>query len=758
MATHYRTCPFCEATCGLEIETEGREVVSVRGDADDVFSRGFICPKAFGVKQLHEDPDRLTTPLVRRDGELVEASWDEAFEEIDSRLTPLIAEHGKNAVAVYLGNPNAHNLSALIHGPAWLRVLGSQNVYSASTVDQMPKQVSAGLMFGAMLSVPVPDVDNCDHLLLLGANPLVSNGSLLTAPDMRGRLRRIRERGGKVAVVDPRRTRTAEEADEHHFIRPGTDALLLAAMACTIVEEELDAPGALTEHLNGLDEVRTLVRDFTPEAVAGACGIDAEEIRRMARELAAAERGCVYARIGTCTQEFGTHASWLVDVLNALTGNLDREGGAMFTRAAAGQKNSSWGGARRGVRFGRWSSRVRGLPEVFGELPVSALAEEIDTPGEGQVRALITVAGNPILSTPNSDRLEGAVEGLDFMLSIDIYVNETTRHADVVLPAPEPLEKAHYDLALYQLATRNVANYSPPVFEREGPAEWEVFMRLAGVIAGQGPNADAGVFDDMVIQTLIQREIGNEASPVAGREPAELLEALEPRHGPERVLDFMLRSGPYGDGFGSDPEGLTLDRLEQNPHGIDLGPLQPRLPEVLRTESGKVELAPEPIVADLDRMRAAMARERNGGMVLIGRRQLRSNNSWMHNLPALVKGKERCTLHIHPDDAERLGLADGEPARVSSAAGSLEAPVETTEDIMPGVVSIPHGWGHGASGVRMGVAAAHAGVNSNVLSDESMVEPLSGNAVLNGIPVEVSALDGLEHRAAAVAADDVGGV
>ena len=488
MATHYRTCPFCEATCGLEIETEGREVVSVRGDADDVFSRGFICPKAYGIKQLSEDRDRLTTPLIRRDGELVEASWDEAFEEIDRRLPPLIAEHGKNAVAVYLGNPNAHNLSALIHGPAWLRVLGSQNVYSASTVDQMPKQMSAGLMFGAMLSVPIPDVDNCDHLMLLGANPLVSNGSLLTAPDMRGRLRSIRERGGKVVVVDPRRTRTAEESDEHHFIQPGTDALLLAAMACTIVEEGLDAPGELTEHMNGLDEVRALVRDFTPEAVAGACGIDAEEIRRMARELAAAERGCVYARIGTCTQEFGTHASWLVDVLNALTGNLDREGGAMFTRAAAGQKNSSWGGVGRDVRFGRWNSRVRGLPELFGELPVSVLAEEIETPGEGQVRALITVAGNPILSTPNSDRLEGAVEGLDFMLSIDIYVNETTRHADVVLPAPEPLEKAHYDLAFYQLSTRNIANYSPAIFERRGPG------RVGGLHAprrrDRGPGAE----------------------------------------------------------------------------------------------------------------------------------------------------------------------------------------------------------------------------------------------------------------------------
>ncbi len=753
MATHLRTCPFCEATCGLEIETEGREVVSVRGDADDVLSHGFICPKAFGIKQLHEDPDRLTTPLVRRDGELVEATWDEAFEEIDRRLPPIMAEHGKNAVAVYNGNPNAHNLSFLTHGPAFLRVLGTQNIYSASTVDQMPKQVSAGHMFGTMLSVPIPDVDRCDHLLMLGANPLVSNGSLLTAPDMRGRLRAIRERGGKVVVVDPRRTRTAELADEHHFIQPGTDALLLAAIACTLVEEGLDDPGELAEHLNGLDELRALVRDFPPEDVAGACGIAADEIRRMARELAAADRAAIYGRIGTCTQEFGTHASWLVDVLNVLTGNLDREGGAMFTRAAAGQRNSSGSGpVGRGVSFGRWTSRVRELPEYFSELPVSALAEEIDTPGEGQVRALVTIAGNPVLSTPNSDRLERGVEGLDFMLSLDIYVNETTRHADVILPAPEPLEKAHYDLALYQLAARNVANFSPAVFEREhGPAEWEVFLRLAGIVTGQGPNADVEAFDDMLIRTLVQREVGIEGSRLEGRDVEELLAELEPRRGPERVLDFLLRAGPYG---------LSLDQLEQSPHGIDLGPLTPRLPEVLRTPSGKVELAPEAIVADLDRLRGALARERNGGLVLIGRRQLRSNNSWMHNLPALVKGKESCTLHVHPDDAARLGLSDGGRALLRSAAGSLEAPVEVTDGIMRGVVSIPHGWGHGAGGVRMGVASEHAGVNSNVLSDESMVEPLSGNAVLNGIPVEVgpAPLDGLEHRSAAVAADHVGGV
>ncbi len=736
MATHYRTCPFCEATCGLEIETEGREVVSVRGDAEDVLSRGFICPKAYGIKQLHEDPDRLTTPLVRRDGELVEASWDEAFEEIERRLAPLIAEHGKNSVAVYIGNPNAHNLSALLYTPVWLRVLGSQNVFSASTVDQMPKQVAAGEMFGAMLSIPVPDLDRCEHLLVLGANPLVSNGSLLTSPDMRGKLRAIRERGGRVVVVDPRRTRTAEEASEHHFIRPGADALLLAALACTIVEEGLERSERLQEQVNGLDEARAFVREFTPEAVAAACGIEAEEIRRMARELAAAERGAVYGRMGTTTQEFGTLASWLVEVLNVLTGNLDREGGAMFTRAAAGQKNSAGaGGSGKGVRFGRWASRVRGLPETFGELPVAALAEEIDTPGEGQVRALVTLAGNPLVSTPNAERLARAVEGLDLVISIDIYVNETTRHADVILPAPEPLEKAHYDLALYQLAVRNVANYSPAVFESEVPAEWRTLLRLAALIAGQGPDADVDAFDSMVIATLIQRELADPGSRLAGRDADELLRELEPRTGPERMLDFMLRAGPYG---------LTLDQLEQNPHGIDLGPLEPRLPDLLRTPSGRIELAPEPILADGERLRAALERERNGGLVLIGRRQLRSNNSWMHNLPALVKGKDRCTLLVHPDDADRLGLADGGRALVRSAAGQIEAPVELTDEIMPGVVSLPHGWGHDEEGMRLGVASAHAGVNSNVLADETAVDPLSGNAVLNGIPVELAPAGGAQ--------------
>jgi anaerobic selenocysteine-containing dehydrogenase len=737
---HYRTCPFCEATCGLEVTTRGDEVVSIRGDSEDVFSRGFLCPKAMGLKELHEDPDRLTVPLVRRGERFEEATWDEAFEEIDRRLSPILADHGRDAVAVYVGNPNAHNLGALVYGPAWTRVLGSKNVYTATTVDQMPKHLSSGLMFGGALSIPIPDVDRCGHLLILGANPLVSNGSLLTAPNMRGRLRALRERGGKVVVVDPRVTRTAKEADEHHFIRPGGDAYLLAGMACTLVEEGLVAPGRLAEHCEGLDEVQELVRRLPPERVAPACGIDAGEIRRMARELAGADRAAVYGRIGTTTQEFGTLASWLVDVLNVLTGNLDREGGAMFALAAAGQRNSSGRpGSGKGFRSGRWHSRVRGLPEALGELPVACLAEEIDTPGEGQVRALVTVAGNPVRSTPNSARLERAVAGLDFMLCIDLYLNETSSHADVVLPAPEPLMKSHYDLALYQLAAHNVANYSRPVLARpeDAPEEWQLLLRLAGVAAGQGPDADIEALDRMVVETLVRREVGDPDSRLAGRDPDELVAALEPRRGPERALDFMLRAGPYGDRFG-EREGLSLAELERNPHGVDLGPPRPRIPEVLRTASGKIELAPPQLVADMERLEDGLERS-DGTMVLIGRRHLRSNNSWMHNLDALVKGPDRCTLQVHPDDATRLGLEDGTAAHVRSAAGELEAPVEVTAEIMPGVVSMPHGWGHDAPGARMGVAADHAGVNSNLVTDESLVDELSGNAVLNGIPVEVRA-------------------
>jgi anaerobic selenocysteine-containing dehydrogenase len=741
LETHYRTCPFCEATCGLDLKVQGDRVISVRGDAEDVFSHGFLCPKSQGVKLLREDPDRLRTPLIRQpDGSFREAGYDEAFRVIAERLPPILEAHGRDACAVYLGNPNAHNLDSMIYGRVLLKALRSKNLYSATSVDQLPKHVSAGLMFGHPLSIPVPDVDRCIHLLILGANPLVSNGSLMTAPDMRGRLRRIRERGGKIVVVDPKRTRTAEAADEHHFIRPGTDALLLFALVHVLFEEDLVDPGPVGEHLSGLDEIEALAQDFSPESVAPVCGIAAPDIRRMARELADADAAACYGRIGTTTQEFGALASWLVDVVNALAGCLDREGGAMFPLAAAGQRNSAGApGSGRGWTMERWASRVRGLPEAIGELPVACLAEEIDTPGDGQVRALITIAGNPAVSTPNAARLDRALTELDFMVSVDIYLNETTRHAHVILPAGDPLERGHYDLALYQLGIRSVANYSPPVFETPNgqPGEWQLLLRLAGVVAGQGPDVDVETLDDMTIATLVQMELGSGGSSLAGRNQEEILSALEPRRGPERVLDFMLRSGHFGDHFNGNPDGLTLAKLEANPHGIDLGPPVPRLPDVLRTPSGKIELAPEQLVRDVPRLKAALTGT-NGHMVLIGRRQLRSNNSWMHNLEPLVKGKDGCTLQVHPDDAARLGLIDGGQARARSRTGDVVAPVEVTDAIMPGVVSIPHGWGHDVEGTRQQVAADHAGVNSNLLADETLVDELSGNAVLNGIPVELS--------------------
>jgi anaerobic selenocysteine-containing dehydrogenase len=718
----------------------GDDVVRIRGDRDDVFSHGFICPKGSTLKQLHEDPDRLRTPLVRRDGELVPASWDEAYAEIERVLQPVIDEHGRDAVAIYVGNPNAHNLSGQLYLRSLIRAVGTTNVFSASTVDQRPKEISSGLMFGNVLTLPVPDVDRTDFLVMLGANPFESNGSLATAPDWPGRIEALVARGGSFVVVDPRRSRTAEAATEHLPIRPGTDPYLLMAMVNVLFADGLVDLGAVREYVDGLDEVERLASPFTPEAVAPITGIAAARIRDLTHRLAAARSACVYGRIGTTTAEFGTVASWLVDVLNICTGNLDSPGGAMFTRAAVGASNTR-GAPRvgRGVKIGRRQSRVRGLPESFGELPVVCLAEEIETPGEGQIRALVTVAGNPVLSTPNSERLDRALATLDAVVSVDIYVNETTRHADVILPAPSALQKGHYDIALLQLAIRNVANYSPPVLPLDDgqPDEWEVFARLALLLQGMGPEADPAIVDDLTIGALIDAGVGDETSPIHGREPADVLAMLGERRGPERLLDFLVRTGPYGDGFGASPGGLTLDVLIENPHGIDLGPLEPRMPEALRTPSGMIELAPEPLVADVARLEAGLSRAPNG-MLLVGRRTLRSNNSWMHNINVLVKGKPRCTLHLHPDDASRLELADGDVAEVRSRVGAVRVPVEVTDGIMPGVVSIPHGWGHGLQGARMRVAQEHAGVNSNVLADEELVDVLSGNAVLNGIPVEVT--------------------
>lgn len=737
-----RICPLCEATCGLEITVEGRHATAIRGDEADVFSAGFLCPKAAALAQLDADPDRLRQPLVRRGGQLVPVSWDEAFAEVERRLLPIIAEHGNDAVAVYLGNPNVHNLSLAIYGQVLLRALRTKNIYSASTVDQIPKQLASGLMFGTFTTVAVPDIDHTDLLLMLGANPFDSNGSLWTVPDFPGRLRALQKRGGQCVVVDPRRTRTADAADQHICIRPGTDAHFLMAIVHTLFAEGLVNPGKLADHVDGIAAVKEVAADFAPEKVAPVCHVSAAVLRDLARRLAAAERAVVYGRIGTCTQEFGTLASWLVDVCNVLTGNLDRPGGALFPLAPGFAANShGTPGVGRGVRTGRRHSRVRGAPEVQGELPVACLAEEIETPGEGQVRALITIAGNPALSTPNGERLSRALASLDFMISLDLYLNETTRHAGVIFPGLSPLEESHYDLVFNQFAHRNAARYSPPVFPAppDRPLEWQTLLRLTGIVSGQGAGANLEALDDFVALAQVQRAVGNSQSPVHGRDPEEILAALAPRRGPERIVDLALRSGPYGEGFGARAGRLSLSELEAHPHGIDLGPLAPRLPHVLRTPSGKVELAPRPLIEDVARLRSSLERNHDDGhFYLVGRRHLRSNNSWMHNLPLLAAGRPRCTLQVHPADARRLGLTEGASARVQSRVGEVVAPVEITDAIMPGVVSLPHGWGHDEPNTRLQVAARQPGVNSNLLADEQAIDPLSGNAVLNGIPVTVA--------------------
>ena len=652
---------------------------------------------------------------------------------IESRLVPIIAEHGNGSVGVYLGNPNVHSMSGTLYPRVFLKMLGTKSIFSAATVDQMPKHVSSGLMFGHPDLIPVPDLDRTSYLLMLGANPLESNGSLATAPDWPGRLQAIRQRGGKVVVVDPRRTKTADAADEHVFIRPGADALLLFALANVLFDESLVDLGELEALVTGVGEVAAAVEPFGPEDVAETTGIDADRIRRLARELAAAKTAAVYGRIGTHTTEFGTMSSWMVDVLNVVTGNLDRAGGAMFSHAAHEQPRSA-----RGFQVGRWHSRVKGLPEVRGELPVSTMADEILEPGPGQIRALVTIAGNPILSTPSSDRLDAALAGLDFMVSLDIYLNETSRHADVILPGASPLRRSHYDFAFNQLSVRNVANYSPPLFPLPSgtPDEWQVLLRLGAIASGQGSDADLDGLDDGVFGIMVGTAVGDPKSSIYGRDPEEIFAATTGERGPERMLDFLIRTGPYGDGYGVDPDGLTLTRLEEATHGIDLGPLHPRLPHALCTPSGMIELSPEPLLADVARLRASMTREPNGGFRLIGRRHVRSNNSWMHNIDVLVKGKERCTLQINATDAARIGVSQDGKVKVSSAAGMVTVPVEISEDIMPGVVSLPHGWGHDLEGSSLSVAAERPGVNTNRLSTGDM-DPISGNAILNGIEVEV---------------------
>ncbi|GGS01556.1 dehydrogenase [Streptomyces aureoverticillatus] len=759
--TALRICPLCEATCGLTLTVEGPRVTGVRGDKDDVFSHGFICPKGASFGAADGDPDRLRRPLVRKNGTLEEASWEEAFDAVAAGIQPVVERYGPHAVGVVLGNPNVHTMAGALYPPLLLAGLGTRSLFTASTVDQMPKHVSSGLLFGDALAIPVPDLDRTDHLLMLGANPLDSNGSLCTAPDFPGKLKALRARGGALTVVDPRRTRTAKLADRHVAIRPGTDALLLAAMAQVLFADGLVALGALAEHVTGVEQVADAVRNFTPEAVAAACDVPAATIRELAHELAAAPTAAVYGRVGASTVAFGTLTCWLVDVLNVLTGNLDRPGGAMFPLAATDRAPRP-AGPGKGFALGRWRSRASGHPEAKGELPIAALAEEIDTPprdddgglGASPIRAVVAVATNPVLSAPDGDRLDKALSSLDFMVSVDPYLNETSRHAHVVLPPPPPSQSAHHDFAFNAFAVRNQVRYTRAAvpLEEGRMAETEILARLVLAATEWGlpcsseaeslgkHGADPEAVDALAIDRTLGKAVTEPHARVHGRDPKELAAQLTGENGPERRLDMMLRLGPYGDGFGADPDGLTLQRLLDHPHGIDLGPLAPRIPQLLKTRSGRVELLPDPIAADLPRLAQSSATDPAAELVLVGRRHLRSNNSWMHNVPALMGGSNRCTLHVHPDDAARLGLEDGGHARVSAAGGEIAVPVEITDAVRPGVVSLPHGWGHDRPGTRLSVAAADPGANVNQLLDGTLLDPLSGTAVLNGFPVALTPL------------------
>lgn len=721
MTTAHRTCPICQAVCALRIELDDdKRVTSVRGDEKDPFSRGYICPKGASLGRIDEDPDRLRVPMIRDGDQWREAGWDEAFQAVEEGLGRVTEAHGKDAVAVYFGNPTYHTMAGFLYRMPLIQSLGTSNVYSSGTIDHMPKHVAAGHMYGDPFALAVPDVDRSDFLLIIGANPLESHGSLWAAPDLPGRLRALRQRGGRVVVADPRRTRTAAFADEHLAVRPGTDPVLLLAVVHTLLAEDLTS---VRVDANGLDELRAVAEEFPPERAEQVCGVPAEAIVRLARDLAAAPTAAVYSRMGASTVEFGTLTQWLVEVLNVLTGNLDRPGGTMFAKPGTLEVYRTG----QPFRTGQFRSRVRGLPEVLGELPAATLADEIQTPGEGKVRALVSIASNQVLSTPNGPRMADALQDLDFMVCVDPYLNETTRYADVILPPPRILQMPHYDFLLSIVTVRNYARFSPAILplEPDQLSEADILAKLTLIAAGAGAATPAAACDEMILDQMCEGATQMPGSPFEGAQASDVRTALqlEGDSGPELILDLMLKFGPYG---------LSLAKLKEAPHGIDLGPLEPRLKELLCTPSGRVELAPAELVSDVDRLRTRLS-EPAPEVVLIGRRQLRSSNSWLHNVPSLLGGSNRCTLQVNPADITRYGL--GERAVVRSAKGELVVEVEPTDAIRPGVVSLPHGWGHAGTGQQ--VAAEHPGVNKNVLTDELTVDVPSGNAVFNGVPVTV---------------------
>jgi anaerobic selenocysteine-containing dehydrogenase len=700
--------------CGIRIDLEKDRILSIRGDTEDPFSRGHICPKAVALQDIHSDPDRLKHPVRRNSTGWEQISWEQAFEETAGQMKSIQRKHGRNAAAIYLGNPTVHNYGSILFGLPFLRALRTRNRFSATSVDQLPHMIASYLMFGHQLLFPVPDLDRTEFLVIMGGNPVVSNGSMMTAPDVKKRLEAIRRRGGTVVVIDPRRTETAAIADQHHFIRPGSDALLLLSVLHTVFAENLARPARLADFTDGIETIRGLVAEFPPEKAEGPTGIEAEQIRRLARDFAKAGSAVWYGRVGVSTQEFGSLCQWLIYVLNIVTGNLDRPGGAMFTKPAVDLIGTR-GMVPKG-NYGRWLSRVRKLPEFGGEFPVAVLAEEILTEGPGQIRALITSAGNPVLSTPNGAQLDTALAGLDFMVSIDFYINETTRHARIILPPTGPLEHENYDLIFHLLAIRNTAKFSPDLFapEKDTRHDWEIFLEL---------------------QTRL------ESNGLASRCKSFVKHSAMKRLGAEGLLALLLRAGPYGSRFNIFARGLTLGRLKREVHGVDLGPLEPCLPQRLFTKPQRIQLAPEVLVQDLIRLKQKLidSNPALSGLSLIGRRQLRSNNSWMHNSERLVKGKNPCVLLMHPSDASSRGITrQNQRVSLDSRAGSIEVEVSLSEEMMPGVVSLPHGWGHDRPGVRLATASARPGVSINDVTDDRETDLLGGGAILNGIPVRVS--------------------
>ncbi len=719
--THFQTCNLCEAMCGIKITHQDGKILSISGDKDDPFSQGHICPKAVALQDIYNDPDRLKHPLRQTKNGWEKLNWDDAFDVVANKLIEIQKNYGRDAIGCYQGNPTVHNSGTMLFAPLFFKKLRTRNRFSATSADQLPHHFASFFMFGHQLLLPVPDVDRTDYFLILGANPLASNGSMMTAPGIANRLKNLQKRGGRIIVIDPRRTETAAKADTHYFIRPGTDALLLLAMLHTIFDENLSRPERLKSFTTGIDAIKTAVADFPPENIAEITGISADNIRQLAREFSAAKTAVCYGRIGVSTQTFGAICQWLINVLNIVTGNLDRPGGAMFTSPAIDVVQQLANEGRFGY-FAKSASRVRGLPKFGGELPVSALAEEILTEGDGQIKALITSAGNPVLSTPNGTQLERALSQLEFMVSIDIYINETTRHADIILPPATGLETDHYDLSFHLLAVRNTAKYSRALFEPENGAkhDWEIFNELRKRMSGNHRKKN--------LAALMKQGILNKMTP-------------------ERMLDIALRRGPYGVWGGRKfaKDGLSLKKLKNQLHGIDLGPLRPCLPQRLFTADKQIQLAPEVLINDIERLKAHFfdppAAGKNGfDFSLIGRRHLRSNNSWMHNSQRLIKGKPRCTLFMHPKDAMKRGISDGQHVEVSSRVGTIQIPVEFNEEMMPGVVSIPHGWGHHRPKIQLQIAAKQPGVSINDLTDDQLIDELCGNAAFSNVRVTIKPL------------------